>query len=104
MSLLICSVDTDIQDKSLLKHKFYQMWSAGSLSIEELRGYSKEYFQLVKAVPTLVANVLGQVTPEFEEKYSPSARLKHNMEEEKEHLAPWLSFADINWGYTKGTL
>jgi pyrroloquinoline-quinone synthase len=87
-------VDAAIQDKSLLKHKFYQMWSAGSLSMEDLRGYSKEYFQLVKAVPTLVGNVLGQVTPEFEGKYALSATIKHNLEEEKEHVAPWLSFAE----------
>jgi pyrroloquinoline-quinone synthase len=62
--------------------------------MEDLRGYSKEYFQLVKAVPTLVDNVLGQVTPELERKYSPSATIKHNMEEEKEHIVPWISFAE----------
>ena len=94
MSLLIHSVDADIQDKSLLKHKFYQMWSAGSLSMEDLRGYSKEYFQLVKAVPTLVGNVLKQVTPELERKYALSTAIKHNLEEEKVHVAPWVSFAE----------
>lgn len=77
-----------------MKHKFYQMWSAGSLSIEDLRGYSKEYFQLVKAVPTLVGNVLKQVTPELERKCGGSTTVKHNMEEEKEHVAPWVSFAE----------
>lgn len=87
-------MDADIQDKSLLKHKFYQMWSAGSLLMEDLRGYSKEYFQLVKSVPTLVDNVLGQVTPEFERKYVSSAKMRHNLEEEKEHVAPWVSFAE----------
>jgi pyrroloquinoline-quinone synthase len=94
VSLLIHSVDTAIQDKSLLKHKFYQMWSAGSLSMEDLRGYSKEYFQLVKAVPILVENVLGQVTPELERNFSPTATMKHNLEEEKEHVVPWISFAE----------
>ena len=70
------------------------MWSAGSLSIESLRGYSKEYFQLVRAVPVLVNNVLRQVTPEFERNYELSATMRHNLEEEKEHIAPWISFAD----------
>lgn len=70
------------------------MWSAGSLSIEDLRGYSKEYFQLVKAVPTLVGNVLGQVTPELERKYGLGATITHNLEEEKEHVTPWVSFAE----------
>jgi pyrroloquinoline-quinone synthase len=94
VSQLVSSLDNDIQDKSLLKHKFYQMWSAGSLSIESLRGYSKEYFQLVRAVPVLVNNVLRQVTPEFERNYELSATMRHNLEEEKEHIAPWISFAD----------
>lgn len=94
MSLLIRSVDADILDKSLLKHKFYQLWSAGSLSMEDLRGYSKEYFQLVKSVPALVENVLGQVTPDIERKYPASAIMKHNLVEEQEHVAPWISFAE----------
>ena len=94
MSQVVSSLDNDIQDKSLLKHRFYQMWSAGSLSIENLGGYSKEYFQLVRAVPVLVNNVLRQVTPEFERNYALSATMRHNLEEEKEHIAPWISFAD----------
>jgi pyrroloquinoline-quinone synthase len=94
VSQVVSSLDNDIQDKSLLKHRFYQMWSAGSLSIENLGGYSKEYFQLVRAVPVLVNNVLRQVTPEFERSYALSATMRHNLEEEKEHIAPWISFAD----------
>jgi pyrroloquinoline-quinone synthase len=70
------------------------MWSAGSLSLDDLRGYSKEYFQLVKAVPVLVDNVLRQITPEIERNYAISATIKHNLDEEKEHIAPWISFAN----------
>lgn len=94
MSLLVSSLDNDIQNKSLLKHKFYQMWSAGSLSMDDLRGYSKEYFHLVRTVPVLVNNVLQQVTPELERNYAPRATMEHNLEEEKDHIAPWVSFAD----------
>lgn len=94
MSLLIQSIDDNIQHKSLLKHKFYQLWSAGSLSMEDLRGYSKEYFQLVNAVPDLVGNVLGQLTSEVEQNVGHINTIKHNMEEEKQHVAPWVSFAE----------
>ena len=59
MSLLIQSIDDKIQHKSLLKHKFCTLWSAGSLSMEDLRGYAKEYFQLVKVVQDLVGNSLN---------------------------------------------
>ena len=62
--------------------------------MEDLRGYSKEYFQLVKSVPTLVENVLGQVIPDLERKYPATTIMKHNLLEEKEHVAPWVSFAE----------
>lgn len=63
--------------------------------MDDLRGYSKEYFKLVKAVPTLVSNVLGQVTPELEHAYKHvNNAIKHNLEEEKQHVAPWISFAE----------
>lgn len=62
--------------------------------MDDLQGYSKEYFQLVKAVPTLVSNVLGQVTPDLEYAYRDVNTIKHNVEEEKQHLAPWISFAE----------
>lgn len=70
------------------------MWSAGSLSLDDLRGYSKEYFQLVRAIPDLVDNVLKQITPEIERIYAPRSTIKHNLDEEKEHIAPWISFAN----------
>jgi pyrroloquinoline-quinone synthase len=94
VSLLIYSLDSNIQQKSLLKHRFYQLWSAGSLSIEDLQGYSKEYFQLVKAVPNFVNNVLKQVTPELDQNFDHVSTIKHNLEEEKQHIAPWVSFAE----------
>lgn len=103
MSLLIRSVDENIQQKSLLKHKFYQLWSAGSLSIEELQGYSKEYFQLVKAVPNLVSNVLEQITPDHQQDIGHANTIRHNLEEEKQHVAPWVSFAE-SIGVTRNDL
>lgn len=103
MSLLIHSVDNKIQEKSLLKHKFYQMWSNGSLSIEELRGYTKEYFQMVKAVPSLVDNVSHRITPELESDDGIGARIEHNLKEEKEHIEPWISFAE-SIGVTRNEL
>jgi pyrroloquinoline-quinone synthase len=48
----------------------------------------------VKAVPFLVNNVQLNVTPELDRNYSPRPKIKHNLEEEKEHIAPWISFAD----------
>ena len=44
----IKKIDEMIEERSLLKHPFYQMWSDGKLTPESLAGYSKEYFQLGK--------------------------------------------------------
>jgi pyrroloquinoline-quinone synthase len=103
VALIIHSLDDNIQQKSLLKHKFYQLWSAGSLSMEDLRGYSKEYFQLVKAVPDLVGNVLEQVPLEDEQNFEHVNTIKRNLEEEKQHVAPWVSFAE-SIGVTRNDL
>lgn len=103
MALIIHSLDDNIQQKSLLKHKFYQLWSAGSLSMEDLRGYSKEYFQLVKAVPDFVRNVLEQVPLEDEQNFEQVNTIKRNLEEEMQHVAPWVSFAE-SIGVTRNDL
>lgn len=62
--------------------------------MEELRGYSKEYFQMVRAVPDLVENVLRQVTPDLEDNSGLSDTIKKNLEEEKRHIPAWVSFAE----------
>jgi len=54
MSYLIQKIDRIIEERSLLKHPFYQTWSDGKLTREALVGYSKEYYQLVKAEKTKI--------------------------------------------------
>ena len=55
MNSLTQNIDRIIEERSLLKHPFYQTWSDGKLTREALVGYSKEYYQLVKAVPIFMA-------------------------------------------------
>ncbi|MFZ0357039.1 MAG: hypothetical protein WAL53_02795, partial [Nitrososphaeraceae archaeon] len=57
MTELIYKIDQTVEEMSLLKHPFYKMWSNGELSLNQLQGYSLEYFQLVKIVPEMVNNV-----------------------------------------------
>jgi pyrroloquinoline-quinone synthase len=79
-------IDSEIERRSLLKHPFYQMWSEGKLTIDHLKGYSKEYFQLVKAVPGMVENIVRTAPSE-----NPNIAL--NAKEEADHVAPWIRFA-----------
>ncbi len=87
MNSLSKRIDNIIEEKSLLKHPFYQMWSDGKLSIDSLAGYSKEYFQMVKAVPSFV-EAIASFAPE-----SLITEIKENQAEEAEHLKPWVNFA-----------
>ena len=87
MNSLIGKIDKIIEEQSLLKHKFYVMWNEGKLSLESLSGYSKEYFQLVKSVPSFVGSVMENGPSELREIISA------NQKEESEHICPWMKFA-----------
>ena len=84
---LIQRIDQIIEARSLLKHPFYEMWSDGKLTQESLAGYSKEYFQLVKAVPEFMAPIIENAPN------SVVAELTENQQEESDHIQPWISFA-----------
>lgn len=87
MSTLIQRIDKIIEEQSLLKHKFYVMWNEGQLSLESLSGYSKEYFQLVKSVPSFVGAIMENSPSDLRGKISA------NQNEEYEHIEPWTKFA-----------
>lgn len=84
---IIKRIDEMIEERSLLKHPFYQMWSDGKLTLESLAGYSKEYFQLVKAVPSFMTPIIEK-SPD-----SVVGELIENQQEESDHIKPWIAFA-----------
>ena len=84
---VIKKIDEMIEERSLLKHPFYQMWSDGKLTRESLAGYSKEYFQLVKAVPSFMAPIIEKSPDSLVDE------LVENQQEESDHIKPWILFA-----------
>ena len=84
---IIKKIDEMIEERSLLKHPFYQMWSDGKLAQESLVGYSKEYFQLVKAVPLFMTPIIEKAQD------SVVSELISNQQEESDHIKPWINFA-----------
>ncbi|MSV26017.1 MAG: pyrroloquinoline quinone biosynthesis protein PqqC [Nitrosarchaeum sp.] len=84
---LIQKIDEMIEERSLLKHPFYQMWSDGKLTIDSLIGYSKEYFQLVKAVPSFMTPIIEQAPTSI------IPELLANQKEESDHITSWIRFA-----------
>ena len=91
MSTLVERIDLEIEKFSLLKHSFYKMWSEGKLSLDSLRGYSKEYFQLVKVVPDFVQNIVSSSSSVLNKTTSKDA--DQNLREERDHIEPWIRFA-----------
>ena len=86
MQNVVQRIDSEIEKHSLLKHSFYKMWSEGKLTIDHLKGYSREYFQLVKLVPKFVENIAkSNVDPNI---------LENNAREEAEHVELWVRFAN----------
>jgi len=87
MNSLIKKIDEMIEERSLLKHPFYEMWSDGKLSLDSLAGYSKEYFQLVKAVPSFMTPIIQRAPDYFVND------LVENQQEESSHIKLWTKFA-----------
>jgi pyrroloquinoline-quinone synthase len=84
---LIKQIDKMIEERSLLKHPFYQMWSDGKLTLDSLTGYSKEYFQLVKAVPSFMTPIIEKAPDSI------ISELIDNQQEEFVHITSWIKFA-----------
>ena len=87
MNSLVKRIDELIEKQSLLKHPFYVMWSEGKLTIDSLNGYSKEYFQLVKTVPSFVSAIIQKSSNTVK------SELVSNQIEEAGHISPWMKFA-----------
>jgi pyrroloquinoline-quinone synthase len=77
----------------LLAHPFYQAWSAGKLTHEQLRAYALEYFHLIAAFPTF----LSALHCRLHDGSLRRAVLRNLAEEEVEGRAytdMWMDFAE----------
>jgi pyrroloquinoline-quinone synthase len=53
----VSELDKVLEEKSILKHPFYQKWNEGRLSLGELQEYAKQYYHFVKHFPMFVSSV-----------------------------------------------
>jgi pyrroloquinoline-quinone synthase len=77
---------------NVLEHPFYQRWSAGELTREELADYSGQYRHATAAIARLSADVADSA-PDAER-----AELRRHAEEEAEHIALWDGFVEAVGG------
>lgn len=87
------TLDARIASKHLLDHTFYQRWTAGTLSREELRDYAAQYFHYAMAFPTFISAMHAQ-TDDLETR---QMLLENLIEEERgpgNHPELWLRFCE----------
>lgn len=84
---VIARIDQARRECNVLEHPFYQRWSAGELSVEELAFYAGEYRHAVIALAQASDSVAAKVDPELR------AGLERHAAEEHSHVALWDAFA-----------
>lgn len=77
---------------NVLEHPFYQRWSAGELSREELAAYSGQYRHATVAIAGLSASA-AESAPDGER-----AERRRHAEEEEAHVAIWDGFGEAVGG------
>ena len=89
----ISLLERDINQKHLSKHKFYQLWSEGKVSMEALRAYSRQYYKFVSEFPRLLSRVHSN-TPYMEDRLLMVNNLKEEEDIKMPHEELWVRFAE----------
>jgi pyrroloquinoline-quinone synthase len=89
----IQTIDARISSRHLLDHPFYQRWTCGTLTREELRDYAAQYFHYAMAFPTFISAMHAQT----EDIATRQLLLENLIEEERgpeNHPELWLRFCE----------
>ena len=90
---LLHRLDQRIAAKSLLQHPFYQDWTAGKLTLEDLRRYAAQYYHFESTLPTFLSAIHTRC-PEREVRQAILVNLWDEEYGEKNHRALWLQFCE----------
>jgi pyrroloquinoline-quinone synthase len=89
------AIDSKVSARAMLSHPFYQAWTEGRLSLDDLRAYARQYFHHVEAFPRAVSAV-HSACPDRDGR----RMLAENLAEEEgleagkqDHAGLWLMFA-----------
>ncbi|HEX6072681.1 MAG TPA: CADD family putative folate metabolism protein [Sphingomicrobium sp.] len=89
------AIDSKVSDRAMLSHPFYQAWTDGRLSLDDLRAYARQYFHHVETFPRAVSAV-HSACPDRDGR----RMLAENLAEEEgieagkqDHATLWLMFA-----------
>ena len=85
--------DQEIAKYDLLKHPFYQAWSAGELTKEDLKFYAEQYFHQVSQFPTYLTSLHSRL-PEGAMRRDVLANAYEEECDGLAHSELWLRFSD----------
>ncbi|MDD5302324.1 MAG: CADD family putative folate metabolism protein [Elusimicrobia bacterium] len=92
MNPLWSDIEAVIEKKSLLKHPFYQAWTAGTLTREDLAHYARQYYQQEARFPRYVSAVHSNC-PDLKTRQMLLENLTHEEAGADNHPELWLRFA-----------
>jgi len=87
------SLVSKLSDKHLLKHEWYQAWNAGTIPMETLRLYARQYYQHVKAFPRYLSATHSNCD-EIQARQFLLENLNDEEMGEENHPELWLRFAE----------
>ncbi|MBI4345348.1 MAG: CADD family putative folate metabolism protein [Elusimicrobia bacterium] len=88
----LTKLDALIESKSLLKHPFYQAWTQGTLTREDLAEYAKQYYRQESRFSRFVSAVHANC-PDQGARQSLVENLRHEEQGPENHPELWLRFA-----------
>ncbi len=94
VSAQLCDrIDGLIEERSLLKHPFYQKWQAGELTLDALRGYACQYYHHVLQFPTYVSGTHANCD-DLEDRQELLENLVEEEQGPNNHPELWLHFGE----------
>jgi pyrroloquinoline-quinone synthase len=86
-------LDARIESRAMLDHPFYQRWTCGQLTREELQEYARQYYHYALAFPTFISNAHANC-----DDLAVRQMLLENLVEEEQgsenHPELWLRFCE----------
>ncbi len=96
------SLNNKLDELHLLNHPFYQSWNTGSLSLQALQTYAKEYYHHVAAFPRYISGI-HFLCPDLKMRQVLLGNLIEEEQGDENHPELWKRFAE-GLGITRSDL
>src|SRR6202044_788182 len=90
---LVEALDALIEKYHLLKHPFYQAWTAGKLSKDSLALYAEQYYQHVRAFPENLKQLAARTNGDAALHALVTENLAEGLDSKSPHPMLWRHFA-----------